>query len=125
MFCINYYPSQDFIQNADQFKIKYRPADRTLEDFVKKYCNKTIIIDVSDAFDDTDAKLLKGLYEQYKNIKIIFDFENKDFLSKAEKYELPYFFTNSCVFIECLPPMQDNTTNTILCGTLIISSEHS
>ena len=37
MFCLNYYPSQSYLQDADELKIKYRPADRTLEDFLKTY----------------------------------------------------------------------------------------
>lgn len=69
---------------------------------MEKYHDKRIIIDVSDIFEEADAKLLKGLYEQYKNIKIIFNFENKDFLLRAEKYELPHFFTNAVTTIDQL-----------------------
>ena len=47
------------------------------------YIDKSIIIDVSESFEDMDAKLLKGLYDKYKNIKIIFNFNDKDFLLRA------------------------------------------
>ena len=94
MFCLNYYPSQKYLQDADELKIRYRPADRTLKDFLEAYQNKTIIIDVTDSFEDVDAQLLKGLYDKYKNIKIIFDFYNKEFLARAQQIEIPFFFTN-------------------------------
>ena len=63
MFCLTYYPHQTYLEDADELKIKYRSSDRTLEDFIKHYQNKTIIIDVSESgFEDIDAKLFKELY---------------------------------------------------------------
>lgn len=100
MFCLSYYPFQGYVQEADEFRIKYRPADRTLQDFLKKYKDKSIIIDVSDSFEEIDAQLLKGLYEKYSNIKIILDFYNKAHLSRAESYDIPHFFTNKITTID-------------------------
>ena len=57
MFCLNYYPSQKYLQDVEEFRIKYRPADRTLEDFLDVYKDKSIVIDVTDAFEEVDAKL--------------------------------------------------------------------
>lgn len=102
MFCLNYYPFQKYLQDAEELKIKYRPADRTLENFLDVYKDKSIIIDVTDAFEEVDVKLLKGLFDKYKNIKIIFDFNNKEYLSKAQEYELPFFFTNPVTTIDQL-----------------------
>lgn len=102
MFCLNYYPSQKYLREADQLKIKYRPADRTLEDFLQTYKDKTIIIDVSDSFEDIDAQLLSGLYQKYNNIKIIFNFNNKEYLSRVQEYNIPFFFTNPVSTIDQL-----------------------
>ena len=103
MFCLNYYPHQKYLQDADELKIFYKPADRTLQEFLKTYLNKSIIIDVSSSFSDTDAILLGGLYQKYSNFKIIFDVYNKEFLSRATKYNIPYFFTN---FVTKIDEMQ-------------------
>ena len=102
MFCLNYYPSQKYLQDAEEFRIKYRPADRTLEDFLDVYKDKSIVIDVTDAFEEMDAKLLKGLYDKYKNIKIILDFNNKDHLSRVQEIGLPFFFANPVTTIDQL-----------------------
>ena len=102
MFCLNYYPSQKYFQNVDELKIKYRRADRTLPDFLEKYKDKSIVIDVSDSFEDIDAILLKELNEKYNNIKIIFDFYNEDFLTRAKNYNIPFFFINPVTTIDQL-----------------------
>ena len=119
MFCLNYYPSQKYIQEAEEFKIKYRPADRSLEDFLSVYIDKSIIIDVSESFEDMDAKLLKGLYDKYKNIKIIFNFNDKDFLLRAIESQIPYFFTNPVTTIDQLYGlMKYNPTDMYICEEL-------
>ena len=119
MFCLNYYPSQKYLQDAEEFKIRYRPADRTLEDFLNEYQDKSIIIDVTDAFEEVDAQLLKGLYDKYKNIKIIFNFNNKDYLSRAKENELPFFFTNPVTTIDQLYGLLNyNPTDMYICEEL-------
>ena len=119
MFCLNYYPSQKYLQDVEEFKIRYRPADRTLEDFLNVYQNKSIIIDVTDAFEEVDAQLLKGLYDKYKNIKIIFNFNNKDYLSRAKENELPFFFTNPVTTIDQLYGLLNyNPTDMYICEEL-------
>ena len=85
MFCLNYYPFQKYLQDAEQLKIKYRAADRTLEDFLEKYKNKSIVIKIQSFFEETDAVLLKGLSDKYQNIKLIIDFDNKYTLSVVTK----------------------------------------
>ena len=119
MFCLNFYPSQKYIQKAQEFKIKYRPADRTLEDFLSMYIDKSIVIDVSESFEDIDAALLKGLYNKYKNIKIIFNFNNKEHLSRAIESQIPYFFTNPVTTIDQLYGlMKYNPTDMYICEQL-------
>ena len=119
MFCLNYYPSQKYLQDAEEFKIRYRPADRTLEDFLNVYQDKSIIIDVTDAFEEVDAQLLKGLYDKYKNIKIIFNFNNKDYLSRAKENKLPFFFTNPVTTIDQLYGLLNyNPTDMYICEEL-------
>lgn len=118
-FCLNYYPNQKYLQEADQLKIKYRRADRTLEDFLKFYNDKTIIIDVSGAFEEQDASLLKGLYDKYKNIKIIFNFYNQEHLSRAKQYKIPFFFINHVTSIDQLYGfIEENPTDLYICEEL-------
>ena len=100
-YCLPYFPSQKPPEGVDELKIKYQPADRTLETFLETYKDKAIVIDVSENFEEIDAQLLKGLYEKYKYIKIAFNF-NKDFLLRAQKYEIPYFFTDYVTSIDKL-----------------------
>ena len=102
MFCLNYYPFQKYIQEAEELKIKYRPTDRTLTDFLEKYKNKSIVIDVTDNFDEIDAKLLKKLSDKYGNIKLIINYNNKEYLDRVIAYEIPYFFINSVTTIDQL-----------------------
>ena len=119
MFCLNYYPHQKYLQEADELKIVYKPADRTLQDFLKNYLNKSIVIDVSSSFSDIDAQLLSGLYQKYSNFKIIFDAYNEDFLSRAIKYNIPYFFTNFITTIdEVYGLLQYHPTDMYICEEL-------
>lgn len=119
MFCLNYYPSQKYVQDADEFKIKYRPADRTLGDFLETYQNKSIVIDVTENFEDVDVQLFKGLYEKYKNFKLIIDFVNKEHLQRVEEAGLPYFFCNFANTIDQLNGlMQYHPTDIYVCEEL-------
>ena len=102
MFCLNYYPSQKYLEDAEEFKIKYHPADRTLEDFLEKYKNKSIVIDVSDAFEETDVKLFEALHEKYSNFKLIINFDNKEHLKRVQEKEIPFFFSNIVTTIDQL-----------------------
>jgi hypothetical protein len=49
-FCLKYFPSQKYLEDVDELKIEYKPADRTLENFLEKYKEKTIVIDVTETF---------------------------------------------------------------------------
>lgn len=119
MFCLQYYPYEKYLKDADQLKIVYNPADRTLEDFLTQYQDKTIIIDVSESFEEIDARLLKALYDKYSNFKIIFDFFNKDSLLRAKSYQLPYFFTNPVTtFDQLYGLIQHHPTDMYICEEL-------
>ena len=94
MFCLNYFPFHDYTHGAEQLKIKYRPADRTLEDFLIKYQEKSIVIDVNENFEEVDAKLFKELSQKYENIKLMVNFDNKEYCDRIKEYEIPFFFSN-------------------------------
>ena len=94
MFCLKYYPFQNYVNDADELKIEYRPADRTLEDFLEKYHDKSIVIDINKHFEDLDAKLLKGLSDKYKNVKLIVDYNNKKHFKRIQENKIPFFFSN-------------------------------
>ena len=100
MFCLNYYPNQKYIEEADQLKIKYKPADRTLVDFLEVYKKKSIVIDVNDIFVKQDAALFSELCKKYPKVKLIVDFYNKEALELIEQYDIPHFFSNSVTSID-------------------------
>lgn len=62
---------------------------------------------------------MKSLYDKYKNIKIIINFNNKDHLSRAQRYEIPYFFTNFVTSIDQLYGfMEYHPTDMYICEEL-------
>lgn len=96
MFCLTYYPLNNnyYLEDVQELKIEYNPQNKSgLESFLEKYQNKTIIIEVK-TFEEIDAQLIKHFYEKYHNIKIMFDFNQTSFLEKAQKNEIPFFFSN-------------------------------
>lgn len=120
MFCLNYYPLHStYLQEVEQLKINYRPADRTLPDFLEKYQDKSIVIDITESFDDVDAELFKGLYQKYKNFKLLFSFDNKEYLERVQKNQLPFFFKN---FVSTIDQMngfiQYHPTDMYICSEL-------
>lgn len=120
MFCLKYYPSKKYIEEADELKIIYRPADRTIKDFIEKFKDKTIIIDVRyESFEEIDAKLLKELFNLYQNIKIVFDLDDFKTLDLAKTYEIPYFFSNPVCSIDMLTGLLDlHPTDMYICEEL-------
>lgn len=100
MFCLNYYPSQKYLEDAEELKITYKPVDKTLVDFLQKYKQKSIIINVQECFEQTDAKLFQELYKKYNNIKLIINFSNKEHLKRVQNYNIPFFFSNSVKTID-------------------------
>lgn len=94
-FCLEYYPFQNRIyEDVEQIKIVYNPKDTTIGEFLEKYIDKTIIIDVTGQFEENDARLLKGLYDKYGNIKLIIDYYEKTHLDRVINYDIPFFFAN-------------------------------
>lgn len=93
MFCLNYYPFQPYLEDAQELRIKYRPADRTLKDFLEAHQNKSIVIDVSQSFEQSDAELFKMLYEKFNNIKLIINYFNEQHLARVQEYKIPFFFS--------------------------------
>lgn len=119
MFCLDYYPHSAYLKDADQLKIKYRPTDKTLKDFLEAYSDKSIVIDVSDNFDDIDAKLFCGLREIFKNFKLIIRYQNGEHLERVQKYGLPFFFMNFATTIDQVYGFKSyNPTDIYICEEL-------
>ena len=119
MFCLDYYPHSTYLKDADQLKIKYRPTDSTLVDFLKEYSNKSIVIDVSDNFDEIDAQLFKSLRADYKNFKLIIRYENEAHIKLVKQYKLPFFFMNFATTIDQLYGFKSyNPTDIYVCEEL-------
>ena len=119
MFCLNYYPFQNSMHNADQLKIKYKSGNRTLQEFLINFQDKTIIIDVTAAFEQIDAQLLQGLFKKFKNIKLLISFDNKEHLSRVKRYNIPYFFIEPVTTIDQLNGfMKYQPTDMYICEQL-------
>lgn len=119
MYCLRYYPSEKYLEQADQLRITYRAADRTLEDFLKKYSDKSIVIDIDEEFDDIDAKLFYGLNEKYGNIKLIVKYSNQLALEKIQKNNIPFFFFDPVSSIDKLMGLlQYHPTDMYICEEL-------
>ena len=93
MFCLNYYPSQKYIEDADELMIPYSRGDRALQDFIKKYQQKTIIIKlILVDLTDIDIQLLKGLCNKYHNVKVII--HGKDKVTLMQQNQIPFFIAH-------------------------------
>lgn len=97
MFCLNYYPFEKYLQDAEQLKITFNPADRTIQDFLQKYQQKSIVVEGS--FTQTDLKVLKELYNKYNNFKISIIFQDAIKLN-IKQYQIPFFFCNFITTID-------------------------
>lgn len=73
-----------------------------MENFLAEYQEKSIVIDVSDSFEEIDAQLFQALYEKYKNFKLIINFNNEEHLNRVKEYKLPFFFSNFVTTIDQL-----------------------
>ncbi len=100
MFCLNYYPHKKYDAEVGELRIRYNPADRTLEPFLEKYKDKSIVIDVADTFEDIDADLLAELLKKTNNFKLIIDYNNKEALKRVQDRNLPFFFGNFVTTID-------------------------
>ena len=49
---------------------------------------------MTETFEEVDAQLMRGLYEKYKNFRLIVDYNNKEHLTKVQKFKLPFYFIN-------------------------------
>lgn len=120
MFCLNYYPSSDYLKDVQELKIEYNSMDITfLTEFLQKHCNKTIVIDITDHFDEVDAKLFLGLKEKFNNFKLIIKYENSKELKLVQKFQLPFFFCNFATTIDKMYGlMQYHPTDMYICEQL-------
>lgn len=100
MFCIDYYPYQSYIKDADEIKVKYNPNVFVLKDFLELYKTKSIVLDVTENFDEIDAKMMKELLQTYNNFKIMLKYQNNKHLALVQKYNLPFFFFNFVTTID-------------------------
>lgn len=116
MFCLNYYPFEKYLQDAEQLKITFNPADRTIQDFLQKYQQKSIVVEGS--FTQTDLKVLKELYNKYNNFKISIIFQDAIKL-KIQQYQIPFFFRDFVTTIDQLHGfMKYKPTDMYICEQL-------
>lgn len=92
MFCVTYYPFETGIKEAGQYKIVYNPNDRTLQEFLQTYNEKSIVIEGN--FREQDIQLFKALNEKFSNFKLIIYSTETDILKKIQECNIPFFFND-------------------------------
>lgn len=122
MFCLTYYPLNNnyYLQDVQELKITYNPRDKqNLKALLEKYKDKTIIIKITETIEEIEIQLLKQYYEEYSNIKLIFDFNNKQNLERIQRSEIPFFFSNYVThFDQIAVYSQYNPTDMYICEEL-------
>ena len=119
MFCLNYYSYKEYLNDVEQLKIHFNPTDKTLGDFLKKYKDKSIVIDITKVFNQIDAKILSQYSKQINNFKVILDYNNKEIFQLVQKYKIPFFFTNFATSIDQVRGlMKYNPTDIYICQDL-------
>ena len=96
MFCLDYYPFKTYPEDLQQLKISYNPSDSTLEDFIEKYQNKTILINLAATaqLQQYQLKLFVALQEKYHNLQFMINFEQKQMLKQLKQRNIPFFFND-------------------------------
>ena len=128
-FCLTYYSNNPtyYLEDVDELKVKYNPKDIETEKFgelLDKFQNKIIILDINKDFSEIDGKLLKYYNDKYNNLKVMFDFNNKECLEKVQKYKLPFFFSNYVTSFDQLDGyIKYNPTDMYICEELGFSLE--
>lgn len=119
MFCAKYYPYKSYLKTIDELIINYNPKDKTLKDFLEKYLEKTIIINVEEHFEEIDAKLFSELKNKCNNFKITINYQNKEHIELVQKYKIPFFFENYLTNIdEVVGLLKYRPTDMYICENL-------
>ena len=94
-YCLTYQKNKDkLMDKADEISIYFDRTDVSLVDFLKKYINKRIIINIEIRdFTNEDFKLLKALYEKYPNFALKFSGYDKKFIELSKEAHIPYFLS--------------------------------
>lgn len=102
MFCVRYFPNKDY-KDVDEliFRCWGNDLNPEIEDVLKKYPEKTIIIDiVAFNYNDIDMKALASLYKKYGNLKLMFRADDFKTLKDVKENKIPYFFWDSANSID-------------------------
>ena len=117
MFCLDYYPFEKYVQDADQLKITYNRADRSLSDFLQKFKEKSIVI--QGLFNEQDLILFRALKERFHNFKLMIYFNETELLNKIKEYNIPFFFHDYVGTIDKVHGlMKYNPTDMYICEQL-------
>ena len=91
-YCLIYQPNKErLMSKADELSIIYNRADTTLPDFLEKYREKRIIINIDEDFKESDFKLIKALYEKYSNFVLKLEKYNEKLVKDIKENRIPYF----------------------------------
>ena len=94
-YCLTYRSNKEQLMNkADELSINFNRSDTTLPEFLEKYRNKRIIINIDiENFTDEDMKLLKAIYEKQPIFTLKFSTYDKKFVKDTKEAHMPYFLS--------------------------------
>lgn len=105
MFCIKYYPFEDYIKDADQVIIQYPKIVETpsqIEKCLIKFKDKMIIFKIEYNFDAIDCRLFQKMHKKYNNFKLkVFSFY-KTQVNMIKESKIPFFFSDYVTEIDKL-----------------------
>ena len=113
----------DFINEADEWNIKYNPADKTLIKFLEVHKDKRINLITTDDLDLTesdDLEYLEFLCNRYSNLYIGINKCNDEIIKEIKKYKFKYYFSNLYIddwdlLYMCI---EANVTDVIIMGSM-------
>ena len=90
-YCYYYSRGDSFpyFNELAELSITYNKEDLTLPQFLQEHKSQMINILINKV---EDLERLTLLYDQYKNIKIMFDLKNEDLIKKIPNIKIPFFF---------------------------------
>lgn len=128
-FCLPYYPNStfDYSQVDEIILLPLRnqyPTIKNLQQIIKKYPKINIILNIYEKINDIDVKILQSIAQTY-NLKLCFNFYNKELLEQIPNLNIPFFFSNKVTkFDEIRGYMTYAPTDMYICEELGFFLDH-
>ena len=98
-YCLTYQRFKDKeFEEVNELKILFNPKDKTLPQFLEKYVNKTIIINLEKIEEreiEDYLNFFSALRKKYHNFKLCSSyFDLKRYINRFKEFDIPFFFLN-------------------------------